>query len=117
MNKFYHFTNEIDRLDMGIFLAAIPVPPEIAAKVDNAKRMLLKLGDQGHRRALQGVKSGSPYIAVGLPVLKPLGLRNRSPVTASIAVDPEPDALHIAEELIEALTQDPDAQTRGDTFT
>ena len=117
MSRAYHFTSQIDRIDMGISIHVIPVPPKIATKVGNAKRVLLTLEDQVHRRALQGVKSGSPYIGVGLQILKPLGLRYGSPVSASIAVDPEADAMHIAEELTEALSQDTDAQARWDTFT
>ena len=117
MGKAFRFESQIDRVDHGISIHVIPVPPEIAAKIGNAKRVLLKLGNQEHRRALQGVKSGSPFIMVGLQILKPLGLRYGSPVTASIAADPEPDALHLAEELTEALSQDPDAHARWDTFT
>ena len=117
MGKAYHFESQIDRIDQGVSFLVIPVPPEIASKVDNTKRVLLTLGGQVHRRALQGTKSGSPFITVGLQILKPLGLRYGSKVSASIAIDPEPDALHIAEELTEALSQDPDAQARWDTFT
>lgn len=116
MSKAIRFTSHIDRVDQGIRIHVIPVPPEVADQVDNAKRVLLTLEGQVHRRALQGVKSGSPYIMVGLQVLKPLGLRLGSEVTASIAVDPEPEALHIAEELTEALAQDEAAQARWDTF-
>ena len=110
MGNAYRFESQIDRIDQGISFHVLPVPPDIAAKVGNARRILLTLGNQTHRRALQGVKSGSPFITVSLQILKPLGLRYGSYVYASIAADPKPDALHIAEELTEALSQDTEAK-------
>ena len=112
MGKAHRFESQIDHVDQGISIHVIPVPPEIAAKVGNAKRVLLELGTQDRRPALKGVKSGSPFIMVGRQILQPLGLRYGSPVSASIAVDPDPNALHIAEELTEALFQVPEAQAR-----
>ena len=96
----------------------IPVPEDLLeGKLGKAKRVLIEIGGVELNRAIQGKKSGSPYIVLGQKILKELGLRLGSSATVKIKVDPEPDQLEIAAELLEAISQDEIASARWEAFT
>ena len=113
------FKSRVERLDDGMRMHVIPVPPELieGTRLGKAKRVLIEIGGVELNRAVQGRRSGSPFIVLGQKVLKELGLRLGSSATVKIKVDPEPERIAFAPELVEALRQDEVARARWETFT
>ena len=109
--------SRIERLDTGLRMHVIPIPANVANKFVDTNRVILKIGSTEYRRAIQGIKSGEPYIAIGQAILKELKLRLGTEVTATLSADPQPDTSHCEPELIEVLNQDKAAKKRWDTFT
>ena len=110
------FTSRIDILDTGMRMHVIPVPPEVADRLRKSKRVIINIGEIELKRAMHGVKSGSPYLMIGKQVLRELGLRLGSEVSVKLREDPQPDRIDVAPELLEALKQDPEANARWQTF-
>jgi len=111
------FKSRVDRLEDGIRMHVIPVPDDILkGKLLSAKRVLVEIGGVELNRAIQGKKSGSPYIVIGIQVLNSLGLRLGSSATVKIKADPEAEKLEIAAELLEAIGQDEAASARWESF-
>ena len=113
------FKSRVERLEDGMRMHVIPVPPELVegTKLGAAKRVLVEIGGVEINRAIHSKKSGSPFIILSKQVLKEMGLGLGSRATVKIKVDPAPDQLEIAPELLEAIRQDEAASARWEMFT
>jgi hypothetical protein len=115
--KWLSFESSVEKHD-GVNMHVIPVPGEIGDQLPaDCNRMLVEIGGRELRRSLQARKTGQPYLLMGKTHLDALELQLGDSLSARIAPDPEPDHLEIAEELLEALRQDPEAKERWDEFT
>ena len=113
----HKFKSRIERIETGIRMHVIPVPAEVADKLRCTNRVIISIHGVELKRAVQGKKSGSPYITVGKSQLTDLRLRLGSEVSVILKEDPNPTSIDFAAELLEALRQDAQAKQRWDTFT
>jgi len=111
------FQSRVQWLD-DIGYPVVPVPGEASEQLGTkTNRVLVRINGTEIRRSLQARKTGSPYLVVGKAVQRELGIQLGSELDATIKIDPEPDELDLAAELVEALAQDENAKERWDSFT
>jgi len=95
----------------------IPVPDEVAEELleSGTKRIVVRIGDQTSRRALQG-KEGERCIVIGKAALSEFGLSYGDKTEVEVWPDAQPHKIDICEEFREALAQDDAARARWETF-
>lgn len=86
----------------------IPVPHDLGDELysRNVKRLLVEIDKVPIKRALFGNPQDGFYILVGKNTLRDLRIGIGAVVNVQIAIDPDPDAVDLPEELEEYLLQD-----------
>ncbi len=112
------FSTRIERLETGMRYHVVPVPEEVSGSFLDAghRRVLATINGHETRRAFQGPKDGGRYLVLGKAELKAAGVALGDVVTVSLVPDPEPDAIDLTPEFIEALKQDEAARERWESF-
>ena len=110
------FAGPVLRHDGGMRMHFVPIPPEVYAAIGAPRIVVGQIEGVRFLRAVQARKA-NPHLALGKTVLREMGLGYGATAHVEIAAAPDPDAVHLPEELVEALRQDPEAAERFYGFT
>lgn len=115
----FEFTSRIELLDDAAGYHCVPVPDEISDKLRDAKitRLLVTFEKVALRRAIQGPHIGGRFVYIAKPTLQEIGKRLGQNIRVIIEPDPDPDFVEVCPEFEEALSQEPEAKDRWETFT
>ena len=111
------FAGPVLRTDDGLRMHYVPIPAEIDDALGGARIVVGTLSDVPFRRAVHGRGDGAPKLLFGKAALAKAGLAFGDTAFVELSAAPDPDAVHLPEELSVALAQDPAAATRFATFT
>lgn len=97
----------------------IPIPHDLGLELSNRgiKRLLVEIDHIPIKRALFSDGQGGFYILVGKNTLRDLKLGIGATVNIHIAIDPDPDAVDLPEELEEYLLQDEEFASQFNALT
>lgn len=112
------FTSEVIRFDDGMRHHALSVPAAIGVGFREAgiRRLILRIGRQEYRRALQRRRDGRWHLVLGQDIMREIGLEIGERIEITLLADPEPDLVETGPEFAEVLAQDPEAKARWDSF-
>lgn len=111
------FAGPVLRTDGGMRMHYVPIPAEVDDALSDARIVVGTLGEVPFRRAVHGRGDGTPKLLFGKAVLKRAGLAFGDTAFVELSAAPDPDAVHLPEELTVALAQDREASARFETFT
>ena len=113
------FTTRLERLGDGMKHHVLILPRNTAEAFNKEgnKRVVLLIGGNEYRRAIQNKKDGRRLIVLGQQILKECDLHVGDLVEVRIWSDNDPDHVETGEELAEVLAQDDEARARWETFT
>lgn len=113
------FAAPVLRHETGMRMHYVPLPPEIddALAATDVRIVVGTLGGVPFRRAVHGRGDGRPHLLFGKKALAQAGLGYGDTAEIELKAAPDPDAVHLPEELAVALEQDPEAAARFATFT
>ena len=97
----------------------IPVPDDIADQFFGAdvRRVIASFKAYDISRSIHGRRQSERYILLGNAILKNAGVHQGENLIVTLRPDPEPNVVHVCEELEEALAQDDAARERFDGMT
>jgi hypothetical protein len=97
----------------------VPIPPDVADELlqHKARRVVLTVNGETAKRYVYQHRDGEFRVIIGLATLRQLGHKPGDVMLVSIEPDPDPDAVKVPEELVEALTEYPEAQRRFEEWT
>lgn len=110
------FAGPVLRHDGGMRMHYVPIPPGVYAAIGAPRIVVGRIEGERFRRAVQARRT-NPHLALGRAVLRELGLSYGATAHVEMAAAPDPDAVHLPDELVEALAQDPAAAERFYSFT
>lgn len=113
------FAAPVLRHDSGMRMHYVPLPVEIddVLAAADVRIVVGTLGGVPFRRAVQGRGNGTPHLVFGKKALADAGLGYGDTAEVELTPAPDPDAVHLPEELEVALEQDPEAAARFAAFT
>ena len=110
------FAGPVLRQPDGMRMHYVPIPPDVFEAIGAPRIVVGQIEGVRFRRAVQA-RRANPHIALGRAVLREMGLGDGATAHVEIAAAPDPDAVHLPAELVEALRQDPEAAERFTSFT
>lgn len=110
------FAGPVLRQPDGMRMHTVPIPPEVFEALGAPRIVVGQIEGVRFRRAVRARRT-HPHLALGRAVLREMGLSYGATAHVEIAAAPDPDAVHLPAELVEALRQDPEAAERFYGFT
>ena len=110
------FAGPVLRHDGGMRMHYVPIPPAVYEAIGEPRIVVGRIEGVRFRRAVQA-RRANPHLALGRAVLREMGLSYGATAHVEIAAAPDPDAVHLPAELVEALRQDARAAERFYGFT
>ena len=113
----YKFTGRLEALDAVSTNYGITVPEEILASLPAAKRYRVKgfMNKTSFALAINSLKGGFKYFAIGSPLRKTCKIRQGEDVEVSFYLV-DPNVVDLPEELIEVLAQDEEGNKLWQSF-
>jgi len=97
----------------------IPVPDDVSEPLRKAgvKRLLVTINGYEIKRGLQGSREFGGHIVVGKQLLDEAGVSVEDKVHIELEADPNPEQIDVPDELLIALEQDEEANSRWESMT
>jgi len=115
----YKFQSTVCRVEGAMNPHGIPVPYEVSEPLRKAgvRRLLVKVNGYELKRGLQGSKEFGSHLVVGLGLLQEAGVGPEETIQVEIVPDPNPEQIDVPDELLIALEQDEEANSRWKSMT
>lgn len=113
------FAAPILRQAFGMAFHYLPVPRSVAEPLLAAgtRRVVATINGKPFERGIQGGAAEEPYLVIGLPILRELGVREDDVVIVELEPHPDPNAVVLGEEFEAALALDDEAAERFRSMT